>query len=351
MHLSGNIQDHLRLICNEILLQRAENAELKAVVRDLKGSQEKLSEDSNKYRTKNIKLTNTVNQLTVESVQLKNELYKLRNIVKTKLRQSSARTDKNREESNMSSSSMMDTFPQGDISLAQNSRREVNVNRTLEELDNQLFGSLELINPVAFKNITRRASTIKDTELQINPLKEPNESPSSQELPICEEIDIPMIDEIAHEDSQTNDVRKCPSQGCNNDLLLQAGELECNKCFEKYCLEHFPQSTMKCGCQCYLRTCQEKTILDLQNNVRTCTEHPSSFHFCLNCKKWRSLDPKSKIKCCCWDICLKCNKRQQYLRSIESSVSDVICDHDCLECIYEGCDSLWCKKCYKLIRR
>lgn len=350
-HLSENLQEHLKLICNEIIIQRAENAELKTIIRDLQSNQEKLLNDYHKYRSKTIKLTTTVNQLTAESYQLKNEVHKLRNIVKARQRQSSAKTDKNKNENNISSSSMMDTIHQGDLSLLpQNSRREVIVNPTLEELDNQLFSSLELITPIAFKNLTRKTSNLIDRGLQISLLKEDAESPILEELQICEEIDISLEDGIVRaEDSQINDIRKCPSQDCNNDLRLQAGDLECNKCFEKYCLEHFPQSTMKCGCQCYLRTCQEKTILDLQNNVRTCTQHSNSFHFCLHCKKWRSLDPTSKIKCCCRDICIGCNRRQQQLRSVENSVTDVICDHDCVGCIYEGCNSVWCKKCYKRI--
>ena len=346
------MQEHLKLICNEIVAQRTENAELKAFVRDLKHGQEKLFENYNKYRTKSIKLTNAVNQLTTESVQLKAEIAKLRNIVKAKKRLASATTDKNRDENNMSSSSMMESIPQIELSQGQNPKREVIVNRTLEELDNQLFSSLEFINPGAFKNITKKINSVRDMEMQISTLKAFDESPSIQELQISEEIEIPFMDNLDQaEDSQTNEIRKCPTQDCNNDLLLQSGELECSKCFEKYCLEHFPQSTMKCGCQCYLRTCQEKTILDLQNNVRTCSQHSNSFHFCLTCKKWRSLDPASKIKCCCRDICIVCNRRQQQTRSVENTLSDVICDHDCVGCIYEGCDSVWCKKCYKLIQR
>ena len=351
-HLSANLHEHLKLMCSEITIQRTENTELKAIINTLKNNQGKLVENYQKYKRKNIELTAAVNQLATESGLLKNELSNLRSVIKTKHRLTSQKTDKNKDENKSSSSSMMDiTVLQLELAQVQDSKKEVITNHTLEELDNQLFGSLELINPIAFKNITKRTNSVKDVELlSQNVSKGITENQSAQELQICEEIELSLIDDISKEEEcLTLEIRKCPSQGCNHDLIIQSEELECRNCFEKYCVEHFPQSTMKCGCQCYLRTCQEKTILDLQNHVRTCTQHPNSFHFCLNCKKWRSLDPSSKIKCCCRDICICCNRRQQNSKSVNNVLSDVICDHDCVVCIYEDCNSVWCQKCYKFI--
>ena len=258
------MESHSELVCREVASCRKENFILKTEMGEIKAVQEILLNNDKlnrceikRLKSESLRLTSelkklrgnlkvTSNSLNMPQISSKNPLI---SVVEGPDRAHSVESDL-KEKADSSSSSMRMQANQTQKKSEQNMSKS---NPILENLDQQLFDSIEMLTAHTFRT-ERKVNRFFEGVQSVNTHHQVtiDEWKCSSNIEVCSSIqeDIEAQSNYTEENRFEHPRNTCPNPECLEDVLIvtDTQQMKCERCFEVFCQQHFPQKATQCGC-------------------------------------------------------------------------------------------------------